>query len=355
MTPCTISQELSSKFSNMSFFCAFLVVLLHTVFGAQVPSESGVRCFFYLLHDQFIRIAVPFFFFSSAFFLAGHCQEIGWWRTAITKRVKTLLVPYSSLIILHFCLMSFGQLWHNVRTGQSLLNNIDCGIYAWLERFGIGIHQPHPAILWYVRALFLFVITSPLFAVAFSRIKPAVITLMGIQFLHVLIYIFLPQNETITTFVNYFFPISGVFFFSFGFFLRLNTTIVKLKPHFVWITALLCSVFRISLASGGWLRLSVALNCFELPLWLCAVWSIMPEHSLPKWLTSCAFPVYLLHPYILTGMQKFLSRLLHPGVWNESLFLYFFLALTTFCLSCAMTIFVRRFCSTGAKLLFGGR
>lgn len=88
-------QSLSNKFRNMALLCAFLVVIIHCV------SHLGITNWFVsmAIQDGFCRIAVPYFFFASGFFLAAHIQENGWYSGEIRKRVQSLLIPYLVFVV----------------------------------------------------------------------------------------------------------------------------------------------------------------------------------------------------------------------------------------------------------------
>lgn len=92
-----IEYALSSRFRNMSIMCAFLVVVIHCTSNFNV-SNCFVRMFIY---DGVCRIAVPFFFFASGFFLAAHFGENYWWGKEIAKRIRTLFVPYLICVTLY--------------------------------------------------------------------------------------------------------------------------------------------------------------------------------------------------------------------------------------------------------------
>lgn len=79
-----LTVEASSKLRNMAFLCACLVVCQH----ASVAKWCDRHI--YIL----TRGAVPFFFCVSGFFITAHTGSRHWYRQALGKRVKTLLVPY---------------------------------------------------------------------------------------------------------------------------------------------------------------------------------------------------------------------------------------------------------------------
>ena len=87
----------SAKFANMGFVCTCLVVLDHVMLDGT-KGAAWLVCELFG-HVGVVRIAVPFFFFASGYWLSGHFMggdyKIAFvWRRELMKRVKTLLVPY---------------------------------------------------------------------------------------------------------------------------------------------------------------------------------------------------------------------------------------------------------------------
>lgn len=88
-----VSQELSHKMSGFGFFCAILIVFIHVYYN--IKPEDGVLWWTWICVAQGVsRIAVPFFFVASGFWLAGHVGEQGWWRREIVKRLSSLVLPF---------------------------------------------------------------------------------------------------------------------------------------------------------------------------------------------------------------------------------------------------------------------
>ena len=107
------------------------------------------------------RMAVPYFFLASGFFLAGHVGEQGWWKREARKRIGTLLIP---LVI--WCLIGtiWGAFWTacaNYLAGRPLGYDIPFCNGEWVP--GVGI-------LWFVRNLFLLVLVSKAIAWMIERI-----------------------------------------------------------------------------------------------------------------------------------------------------------------------------------------
>lgn len=66
----------------MSIVCAAMIVYLHT--GSSTQDEVIGR-FLHGVLRNLCRVAIPWFFFSSGFFLARHIGESGWYRNHIKK------------------------------------------------------------------------------------------------------------------------------------------------------------------------------------------------------------------------------------------------------------------------------
>ena len=80
-----VSAEVSHKIKNMSIICALFVVMIHI--GWYKDSICLTWFINELVAQGIARIAVPFFFVVSGFFLAAHFDEDGWWVRE-TRRIS---------------------------------------------------------------------------------------------------------------------------------------------------------------------------------------------------------------------------------------------------------------------------
>lgn len=87
-----LTSELSSKFKNMAFIAACLVVLIHS--GKAEEQDGSSWWFVQLVTEGVFRMAVPFFFLTSGFFLAQYIDGCGWWRREVKKRVRSRGLDY---------------------------------------------------------------------------------------------------------------------------------------------------------------------------------------------------------------------------------------------------------------------
>lgn len=88
-----VEKFVSVKIANMSFVCALLIVCFHV--GWPLNESKIARMIFYSIGAGGLgRIAVPFFFFVSGFYLARHFDDTNWYKREVLKRVKSLLIPF---------------------------------------------------------------------------------------------------------------------------------------------------------------------------------------------------------------------------------------------------------------------
>lgn len=141
----SITQSTSNKIANMALLCAVLVVSIHLM--RIVPFESGAWWFFALGSETISRMAVPFFFVCSGFFLAAHYGEKGWYSTALIKRFRTIVIPY----------FIFFSAFYLAQKGIVIVSNL--------------LHHRHVCLfaLFDVRSLLIFVVLSPVLLWLISR------------------------------------------------------------------------------------------------------------------------------------------------------------------------------------------
>ncbi len=158
-----ITEGLSNKFSNMAFLSAFLVVLIHARHGCLLrnPIDNWAA---YMICNGICTIAVPFFFCTSGFFLAGHTMKDGWWGGEIKKRLRTLLLPFVVWSLIYVVYSSALSLMANILHSTEWTRHLPLSIDSWLSVFGLSFDaRPFYFPLWYVRQLILLVFFSAFF------------------------------------------------------------------------------------------------------------------------------------------------------------------------------------------------
>ena len=171
----------------MSIVAAIAVVVIHA-------GDGGMGSFVAKMMHQFLgwgicTFAVPWFFFASGYFFAGHLDEAGWWSRAVKSRGRTLLIPYVIWCGLYICFSAGLDMALNMYAGRGVMSNLSVGKLLF-DGFGLDVAQ-HPMLVpfWYIRALLLIVLLSPVLVYALRRWRwyvpltmiPAYIYCCGLQ------------------------------------------------------------------------------------------------------------------------------------------------------------------------------
>lgn len=322
-----IDERLSNKLANMSIVSAMLVCCIHSP-GAVWYREVFIA--------WLCRIAVPYFFFCSGLFLAGHMDEDGWWRRETGKRVSSLFIPYVSwsLIFLVFSLSL--KFVANVVHQEPWYRNIPVG---WQNLRWLGLDPfvyPEYGVLWFVRALFILVLVSPVIKIIADS---------GLRWLWTMACWLAGLVVGVDCWLNNLLPLFAVAFFSAG-------VTVRRHPFNMPRVVKVCVVVIAIIGSVWILTRCVALQYPQqtlsakaaLPFILYSVWMLVPACKWTKWLTSVAFGVYLLHGFVAIILGMALPSLPYP-------------------ISCAIVIAVtiviinlcKRYLPWTKRWLFGGR
>ena len=295
-----VSAEASQKIKNMGVICAMLVVTIHVAW----PKEVICPTWFIneLVAQGIARIAVPFFFVVSGFFLAAHFDENGWWARETKKRIHSLVVPFFVWSLIPFAIISLLSIVADLIAHRPFGTNLS--IPENLLGFYLDKCPTLNVPLWYVRCLFFFVLLSPLFKTAVRRFR-----LGWLIFAFIVTTVFSalpgdPENRPFWSgFLRYGISLSGIFYFSVGIYLRRFNVAIRSTP-----LALACAIYGLGILllrtftrSYG-MELPVGADCLLLPALMYAVWHALPSRPFPVWLTSCSFPIFLLHMIFLWVM-----------------------------------------------------
>lgn len=289
----TITQELSLRFKSMAFLCALMVVVIHSASNLGVPNEWIAVA----VRDGVCRVAVPFFFFASGFFLVGHVDEKNWWRKAVVSRCSSLLIPYMVFNVAYWILryVTMGNLGFS-------FHDIFCAL-----GFSPTCH-PVCQPLWYVRALFILVFCSPVVLWLMAVLDRTLFT-GSFLFLVFLLYGWLGAYEGVGGGDNIFrkyFAIQGLFYMSCGIMFRSGKIDVILRGRWQQVAVLFVGVGLMAAkvffhVQGNWWY--VYLGWLSVPVLLIAVFNLLPTNLLPQTILACAFPIYLTHIFVLRAMS----------------------------------------------------
>lgn len=352
----SISSELSHKLANMSFVCACLVVMIHVPFFEEEGTLSW--WFIHFVRDGICRIAVPFFFVVAGYFLAGHMGEQGWWRDALRKRVRTLLLPYVIWTLVAFVYLVPLIAVANVYSGAALSRNLPSSLGGWFSAFGVTPFDfPWLAPLWFVRTLLAFIVISPII-LALGGLRCRLIGVVLPLILWTLFLVYVVQMTGVWGFFwKWSLSVEGGAFFTLGIWLRCWRRPIRIPTCIgiiLWITGGSLILGGIFWGHGGaWWGERLRIVGYSLLLW--GVWEAVPSSPWPRNLTGNTFPLFLMHAFpiwvwtmimnnvacLSNAMTKFLGYIVSGSC---------IIVLTILC-----AIFLKRNMPKASARIFGGR
>lgn len=353
VTPSSVSNETSSRIANMAFICSCLVVLIHL---RSTPIEGTFSWWFiHLTGHTIARVAVPFFFLVSGYFLASHTSNSSWYGQALAKRFKTLLIPLWLGRVLMFLWTLPIVIAANVLAKASLLRNLPTSLIEIIELFGLNPFQDCMVPYWYLRSLFLFVCLSPLIVWIVKRSRWLFICSLILMWCCYGYFGYLYRSGDVSLAANnffvYCFSLCGFTFFSAGIGLRYYPIRIK-NLNTIWIK---CGAFLLTLILS---IISIAYqihSLFWLPLLVIFVYLTIPSKPFPRILTQATFPIYLLHMFLLTLLRIVEKYTSYLNTAKCSWVYFVIVAICTITLSILASCFLRRFFPRFCALFFGGR
>ena len=288
-----ISSENSQRIKNMSIICAMLVVTIHVDWPHDVFSFTWLINEF--IRDGIAKIAVPFFFVVSGFFLSRHMDDPCWYGTEIKKRYYSLVIPFVVWIVIATVLVTPLHIVEDILANRPFGSTPGFTNGRWVGTLGLDLSRGPSCIrsLWYVRCLFLFVLLAPIFKWVVGKGK----------FVWLACAFALNLLQASKCF-SLGFSFWGVFYFSVGVFLGLSKANVPAKPSFS-----VCALIGVALLVGKTMLsfynvdIRVSLMTVAVPFLMYSVWYLTPSSKWSGAFTACAFPVYLMHLPLIAYFQ----------------------------------------------------
>lgn len=327
-----ISDETSEKIASWSFVFSLAVVVIHCAWTATSPLG---RLTIALFRDTLSRMAVPFFFACSGFFLARHFDAPGWWWREVGKRMRSLAVPY---VIWTFALAAVLYAESREIMGPGVLG-IDPRKMPALEP------------LWYVRCLFVFVVLSPVFKWALDRRR---CWTLGISYCAMfglasaLQAGWLTDADGVGGLLCYGFSLEGLFYFLGGMCIQRHWRGVLARGTCAGLLLLgaVLIAFRLWMIHRG-VSSWVDVRCLITPVVLVGIAGYARPFALPGFLRGCAFPIFLMHGVVLMVLRRWGGTCHHCNPWLE--------LAACVVVPIAFCNVVRRVWPRAASVLFGGR
>ena len=289
-----VSGTFATKVCTLSFLSAIAVSCFHIPW----PEDTVWQKIFFSLRLHAGSFALCFFFVSSGGFLAQQARRPGWWWRTVRRDAMNWLVPYFTLpaiciaviALLHF---DFGCLFQE---------DLFC-------LFGLKpCRSPYFFSLWFLRSLFLFVLVSPVVV----RIISAGYGIHLLAFLLSCVAMFASgvaqrawyssvEALRVYGFFYYTFNLIGFLAFSLGIclerrpFRNPGSGVIRLCG----VVALLFASLQVVLMFFGIGSWDLLCGLLATPFLLAYVWFRMPDWRLPQIFRGTAFPIYLLHLFVI--------------------------------------------------------
>lgn len=351
------AKNFSMLMANMAFVCAILVVFIHAVAGFS-PAENSLGWWIVeLFPNGLCRIAVPFFFFASGYFLAAHVDECGWWRNAVRKRVQTLVIPFFVWNVFYWIYGYVIRLLFNVISGKVMLKSlsVDLGRLIGYNMMAAPISTP----LWFLRALVIYVFFSAaiVFVLRSNRLARGLF-MSGVAVAYLLISPWrVPEGWR--CFFRFGISLEGLFYFSVGIWSKLNHVKFNIEGTRKYILAggvLILGIccFKLRVVSEDAIRQGL-FHAGGVMLSLLGVALTMPCSNFLGPVVFTAFPMYLLHCAFLFPVGRGFNMLVCDDVYHASTLIFFSKGVIAACLSICVTMVMRKYLPLVARFLFGGR
>lgn len=343
----TLTLQESNKLSWMRLVCACMVVCIHVPAGG---GQTMAWCANRLLGNYLCWMAVPFFFLSSGYLLAckSECRFSNWYGKEVRKRVKSILIPFFlwNLLALVFVpvlrLIAAPQQWRScleALPGDWLAKTVG---YCWWD---YPMHMPS----WYLRALFIFAFCAPLILLLVRRIGRFGCVILVI--VAGIITVWTQQTiDDLRMILNYVIPVNGLAYFALGASFAMNG-IPKIPASLSRLSAALVILFGMfaiwfDYHGGGLKFLFSVLGIIPA---IILFWNLIPICELPKAISSLSFPIFLIHPFVLTFGGLILKGRVSADV------AYIVLLVLGVVGSACIAIGIKRISPRLSALMFGGR
>lgn len=345
----SLSKEESERIRIIRSMAIVMVVFLHA-YTTDINFAEGNQA---LILPEWLRLletcisqivsrcGVPIFFVLSSVLLFGADRP---YRDAVSKKVKTLFVPYAfwnTFWIAVFIILQALPFTAPYFSGNNT-PILQCSIRQWLGLYGIGQEYPQCYPLWFMRELMWLVLISPLIKAVVGRFPKIMLCAAALAVIY-------PFSLTRITSLAWFVIGAVIVRMNFRFTVLDRFPVGKMGAfYFIWVILALFvdnNLFRNAAILIGvffWLRFSREIYVRE---------KIKRKVlNLSEWV----FLIYVLHELTLSSMRKLCLRMFPVGpTW---LFLeYLFLPLFVILCCIAGGIVLKRFAPRFYRMTTGGR
>lgn len=358
----SVVEKESEVFSSIRFPLTILIVFIHVLpfRGKELSLQYSFDENLYILISESIshslgNVVVPCFFILSGYYFF---KNIGVWGPdsyflALSKRVRTLLIPYTLANILVLTIMILREVISSIISEKGLASLELSSIENYMR---VPINFP----LWYIKDLMYISLFSPIVYLIVTRTQ-----LFGVIFL-VALYLF-PSSIW-----NYLVPVTGITFFTLGAYFSIhNYSILNFTYKYRYL--LLCPIFLLPIASNLHYLVSnnhliityqsniIALLTMGGSFSIISLFHLMYEKSKVfgawclRW-THTSFFIYITHlAYIESWIKAAFNR---SFLWNSGygkLVAYFLTPILTITICIIIYYTLKKFTPKALSLFVGNR
>lgn len=341
-----ITTDTSRKISFIAFACAVLVVSIHV----PIAGNGGTFTERFVGH-YLASIAVPMFFAFSGFMLAVRLANGGGIAQAVKKRARTVLLPYLLWCLILTLSENCLAIIANIAHGRSIMFGTETDI---TRIFGLNILGNPPQPLWYLRALFLYVLLGLAFYKLAKQTWMATVAIAALFLADILLVGMIPVRFT-TIYYFSLAPINLVAFLT-GMFFASHQICVSRKAGICMLSlgigVILIGMYLETTRVCCLGHIRILIKWLSISMTAGGIWVISPSVELPKLLAGTSFPIYLIHGLFIRFAYVVADRV--PFMVDNAIGYLIEIAGIT-----AMSILVchciKRFIPSAANVLFGGR
>lgn len=320
----------SQTISLVRFPLAFAVVFIHCqgeVMRVTNWSEATVMDAYYtfklIISSGIAQVAVPMFFFISGFLFFNKVEQLDWetYRTKLTKRVRSLLVPFilwNLLCIPLTLLVMYGESLSGSASPERLhdyWSNINWPHLFWdatahddsyVNLFGTKQLQAYPILdtFWYVRDLIVMTLLTPLIYCLYKTMGK-----VGLLLVAACIVLRLWPYMTVT--VHSLFFVLGCYWGMNHKELYIGNKLTRRLNYLLTLALiLLLAYYQCDMSREGWLLMPLfRLSAIGTVFCLARNWLMRhPGFQFPSLLSRSGFFVYAIHIEFTLPLGFFITK-----------------------------------------------
>jgi fucose 4-O-acetylase-like acetyltransferase len=350
LPPVTIRRERFAEFDYLRGMAIAMIVLGHSIFLAQPVFPA--------LLENLLRGGTGLFVFISGFFFHRVFYPRFDYTQFITKKAKSLLIPFVVISLFALSIRMFGWWQDGLSWQQNLLN-------TWYTLRNGYVLYPH----WYIPFIFITFLCSPLH-VAYIREHLSIQIWVLLLFSLIALFIHRPQsNSNFLQSLIYFTPyyLLGILFSRYDEQLRRwHWPLLGVSLFVIATTALVQTYVLIHL--GNYHKPAFVYEGWDLQfiqiLFGCIAMLALCRHIRPWlqqhlcWLAELSFPIFFIHPLLTIALENLAAlETIKPffpvsGLAN-SLLVFSAVFLVQFYGSAGVAVAIKHFAGSRSRWLIG--